>query len=188
MPTRKKAQGEKQKPKGPSQSPYTALTTWMLSPAEEAVLEDWVVNALNPAMVLCMFGRIKGVTVFLNEYFNDYNIYTMNKKEFFIFLKEIVQKKKITKNDLSYLKHHKEDKELSNIHKKFPMLKRYEVYQFLEELKKDEMYEEVLYALGLIDVKPKKTKVTKQQKKKDEELKKNDSDKVVSFDNWLSNF
>lgn len=138
----------------------------MLSSSPDTKLDDWVVAAINPVMVLCKFGRLRGLTVFLNEQFNNYTLYSLDKREFLEFLKEIVVSKNISKYDLGFLQYHRENKELSGICKKFPILKRYEVVQLLRYLKEDgDMYERVMRAFGLIENDYNKSKVSKKEKK-----------------------
>lgn len=112
-------------------------------------------------MALCMLGRMGKTTIYLNEFFNDYKLYKLDKSEFLYFLRDIVQKLNLTRRDLTYLKYHKEDRSLDDIHKKFPTLKRYELIQMISYSKKDKSYDEMMYSLNLSQEKAKKRKVTR---------------------------
>jgi len=161
-----------------TKSPYNIFRDWLVNPHPEAVLDDWVISALNPRSVLSMFVNCKDITIYLNTQFNNFGVMSLNHLEFYKFIKSIVIKHKFTKWDFSYLKHEKQDKNLTQIHKYFPELKRHEVEEFLEYAKVDEDYDKLCEMLGINIVK--KKKLTKDEKKQ--------LHKPTSMKDWMKNF
>jgi len=122
-----------------------------------------VIAAINPCNILHSFSKFDRLTVFLNNLFNTYDVYTFDKEYFFLFLKEMIKKKHIKRHELSFFKHHKEDKVIKLAHERFPHLKRMEVLTLIDLVKEDEeVYPHFAETIGL-EV-PKKKKITKKQK------------------------
>lgn len=169
----------KSKKKPPQESPYNVFRDWVVNSNPEAILPDWVVMSLNPRSILSMFVNCKDITIYLNNQFNSFNVMSLNCLEFCKFIKTIVIKHKITKWDLTYLKHEKQDKNLTQIHKYFPMLKRHEVENFLEYVKGDKEYDKLCEMLEIVNVTKKKR------------LTETDRDKIykpISMKDWMKNF
>lgn len=138
------------------------------------MLPPWVIKAINPCFILQSFSRLGELTVFLNDYFNTFDLYTFDKERFYMFLRDIVREKKIDRSRLAFFKHHKEDKVLTSIHTRLPLLKRREVIMLMDEIRKDpELYTRYAEMWGL-EV-PKKTKLTKKEQK---EALENDADPI----------
>jgi hypothetical protein len=144
-----------------NRSPYQVLTSWLVTPQTETTLDDWVIKSINPSMVLSMFSRLGPVTVFINEQFNNFVLYKLDKYEFFQFMKEVTSLKQLSRYDFTYLKYHKEDKSMDDLHIKFPTLKKHELIQLVELTKKDKTYDDIIYSMNLSKEKSKKKKLTK---------------------------
>ena len=175
----------------------------MFSPSEELLPVEIAVQ-LNPCNILQSFSKCERLTVFLNRIFNTYDIYTLDKDYFFLFLKNMIKLKRIGRYELSFFKHHKEDKVIKMVHEKFPHLKRIEVMSLISLVKKDEeIYPQFAETVGL-EI-PKKKKLTKKDKIKIEKNtpatspakppakppKKEKTKpvvKVASFDAWKEQF
>jgi len=107
------------------------------------------------------------LTIYLNELFNNYNLYSLDKKEFMLFIKKLIISLNITKNYFNYkVKRNNEKNDLYlKLLKKLPQLKKYdvllltEIINNLDSNKKNSYYS----AVGLD--KPKKKKLTKNDKK-----------------------
>ena len=144
-------------------------------------------------MILQSFSVSGAVTVYLNEVFNNFSIYQIDKMEFYRYLKGIISKKRIGRERSCFFKHHKENKDITLIHSFVPHLKRREVSQFLDMIKNDEDFEErFLITVGLKE--EKKSKLTAVEKKevvqrtknmKEEEKK---DHKPVSISAWEDSF
>lgn len=143
-------------------SPYKLFKEWLLNPYPKAELSDEVLKSINPKSILHMFGSMGGITIYLDEYFNNFGLMYCNPLEFYNFLKQLVQKYKIGRYDFSFFASMKMDKTIQELHRKFPMLKQYEIYDLLDRCKDDEENEAFLESLGL----NKKPKIIKEKKNK----------------------
>ena len=133
----------------------------MFNPTDE-LLPVAVTAPINTCNILQSFSKCDRLTVFLNNLFNTYDVYTLDKQFFFQFLKDMVKKKRLKRSDLSFFKHHKEDKVIKMVHSRFPHLKHMEVIALIDLVKKDEeVYPQFAETVGL-EV-PKKKKITKKQ-------------------------
>lgn len=160
---------------------------------EDADPPEWVIKALNPCMILQSFSASGAVTVFLNEVFNNWAIYQIDKMAFYKYLKGIITKKRITRDRSCFFKHHKENKDITLIHSFIPFLKRHEVGQFVDMIKEDdELGERFLITVGLKE--EKKTKLTVAEKKevaKRKEKMVEEEKKIqptVSLSDWENSF
>ncbi len=185
---------KKEKDEKKTQSPYILFNNWLFDgDLETPIPEPWVLRALNPCTILQSFSMLNSITVYLDETFNNFNIYQIEKETFFKYLKEFVIRKKISKNHICFFRHHKEDKDITYIHNLIPYIKRYEVFQFLDVIKNDEEFNDrFLITIGLKE--EKKSKLTSSEKKEvSERLKKMKEveqikNKPVSLDDWEKNF
>lgn len=161
-------------------SPYKIFKEWMLNSYPKAELSDEVLKAINPKSILHMFGSMGDITIFLDEYFNNFSLMACNPLEFYNFLRQIVQKHKIGKYNFSFFVSMKMDKTIREIQRKLPMLKQYEIYDLLERCKEDEGNDAFLENLGL----RKKSKMKKVKKTK-KESKKTTPKEALTFDDMF---
>ena len=130
-------------------SPYKIFSEWLLNPCPDAELSEDVIKAINPKTALCMFGKVGGVTVFLDKYFNKFEVMLLKPLEFYLFLKSLVKKYKIKKYDFSYFPTMKRDKTLTEIQMKLPHLKKSEISYLLEKCKNDPRSDSFFESLGI---------------------------------------
>jgi len=173
-------------------SPYSEFKEWLLNSYPKAVLSEEVIRAINPKTVLHMFGNLGGITIFLDDYFNNFNVMNCNPIEFYKFLKDIVQKHKIRKYDFSFFYSMKKDKIIIELQKKLPYMKKYEIYDLLEYCKEDSDNDSFLENLGLNKTKKKKIKKSKVSKKiVPEEAKTFEQlsiQNIKTWDDWVNSF
>lgn len=158
-------------------NPWNELKKWFITPNYE--IEDWIFQSLNNRSIIAMFSTMRDGTIFINDYFNNFNIIYLNTKELCQFLKEeICLKFNIQYRDFSYLKTIKKDELTEKMLNYFPNLKRTEIEFFLELIndKDKEILDDVL---GLKKYKLSKTKKTK---------KKESKSTCKTFDDWKSLF
>lgn len=160
-------------------SPYRLFKDWLLNTYPDAELSEDVLKAINPKSVLHMFGSLGEITIYLDEYFNNFEMMCCDSLEFYKFLRDIVQKHNIGKYDFSFFASAKRDKVIQEIHRKLPLLKRYEIYDLIERCKEDEN-NPFLENLGLL--KQSKIKKIKTKPKK----KKKSSKEAVTFDDTIA--
>lgn len=162
------------------ESPYKIFKEWLLNPYPKAELPEEILKAINPKSVLHMFGSLGSITIFLDEYFNNFEMMCCNPIEFYLFLKELVQKHGIKKYDFSFFSSMKRDKTIRDIHRKLPFLKRYEIYDLIERCKEDEN-NPFLENLGLL----KQSKIKKIKNKKKKVKKKELLEEASTFDDAI---
>jgi len=151
-------------------SPYTEFKNWLLNSYPNAKLPEDVIKAINPKIVLHMFGSLGGITIFLDEHFNNFDLMSCNPLEFYNFLRDIVQKHRIKKYDFSFFYNLKKDALIIKLQKKLPHLKKYEIYNLLEYCKEDDENDSFLENLELNKSKVKKVKKSKSIKKTKDEV------------------
>ena len=144
-------------------NPWTEFKEWLNCSNMNIELNEKVVKAIVPRSVLCMFANHGTLTVFLNECFNNFNLYQIPPIEFFKFIKHIVHSKNI--KTFSFLKTESRSKSAKELQEKLPLLKTYEIDLLLDLCKDDENYDSFAEYLGI-----KETKICKVTKKEKEEL------------------
>jgi len=145
-------------------SPYSEFKDWLLNSYPYAKLSEEVIKAINPKTVLHMFGSLGDITVFLDDYFNNFDLMYCDPLEFYNFLKQLVQKYNVNKYDFSFFYSMKKDDLILKLQKKLPHMKKYEIYDLLEYCKEDSNNDSFLENLGLNKTKVKKVKKTKNKK------------------------
>lgn len=146
-------------------SPYNEFKDWLLNSYPDAKLSETVIKTINPKTVLHMFGNMGDITIFLDDYFNNFDLMICNPLEFYIFLRQLVQKYNIKKYDFSFFYSMKKDDLILKLQKKFPCMKKYEIYELLECCKEDTDNDSFLENLGLNKTKSKKMKKTNKKDK-----------------------
>lgn len=165
------------------ESPYQILGKWLndkskLSPIPKELEED---KTIGPQYILYYF-QTSPYILFLNDLFNNFDIYQMDRIDSFKMIKDICLK---TSFKQKYINNSKEkDTQLNkSLAKQYPHLKKYEVGylgRVIDTLdNKDTIYE----TLGL--TKPKKQKINVKENKIKKEKPKTEN---YSFDNLMSNF
>src|SRR5690554_4290657 len=108
---------------------YKLFKQWLFDNNIRSELDDDIVKILNPNSVLAMFSRLGEITIYLNEKFNDYNLFkNNNEKAFYVHLKYIVIKNKLNYNDLIFMdvRKPKKSKDIIHLENIFPFLRHYE--------------------------------------------------------------
>jgi len=175
-------------------SPYQIFNEWLFNPVPYAPFPEECLRAINKRAILASLGKLDGVTIYLDKYFNKYDLMAANDLEFYMFVKEyIIKKFRVKKWDLSFFKTEKKQKNLKELQKSFPYLKLNEIEFFMELVKDDEEADGLYESLGLS--KPKKKKMNKSEKKEFNERRKAEVAKIAeelgvpdSFDKLLQQF
>lgn len=126
-------------------SPYKLFKDWLINP-NDIPLDDDVLRTINQRSALCMFGNLYNITVYLNEYFNTFDVMKLDKYEFFTFLKSIVKSNKLSYRDFSFYAFGKKDQIRREIILKFPYLKPYEINLIVDKIEniKDKEHKEIM--------------------------------------------
>jgi hypothetical protein len=171
-------------------SPYNEFKEWLLNSYPKAILSEIVLRAINPKTVLHMFGKLGGITVFLDEQFNRFELMECDPQEFYSFLKELVQKHKIKKYDFSFFSSISKDEAINKLQKKLPHLKKYEIHNLLEYCQNDPNNDSFLENLGLKTIKTKKLKKKKTEKKASKKSSSFEdiTNDIRTWNDWNNNF
>lgn len=170
-------------------SPYKVFENWLQDRSNND-LEEWVVKSLNPAMVLGMFGGLKRGTIFLNKYFNSYNVFKFPTNKLFQAFKQTYKKSGGRKSNLTFLKVSFKKQSVNKLLEYFPHLKNYEAKLLLEKLElisDKEEYQSFIESIGL-EI-PKKSGKRGRKKKtltKSKTKKEVTKTKIWTFNDWVS--
>ena len=143
-------------------SPYAIFKEWLFDGDMRSEIPEICLSVINKRTALSMLGRAGNVTIFVDKYFNNYEMMKLDDAEFFKFMKELVVTKEFGKYDFSFFKSASPDKDLKELRKKLFFLKLYEIELLLEVAKNDDEFDAFEEALGI--TKYKKTAI-KQRKK-----------------------
>ena len=148
-------------------SPFKTYYDWLWSnrtdvPVDLLSLSSPVTNRYIIASFL-LSGKLN---YYLDTYFNNYNIWKLDKKELLLFIKQAVKDMKVNRGSISYVSvANKESDIIEMIKNKFPELKVYEVEMLNDIIEESEEKESIYAALGLDKPKKEKVKVKKTKKK-----------------------
>lgn len=162
---------EKKTTKTKKPSPYKEFNNWLLNSAPHVMPSDEILKNISPRVVLVMLGKYPNITIFMNEHFNNWGLFYFKPEEFFLFVRQIVRKYRLTTLYNKYASESKE-KSLTEIHNYFPYLKREEVFNLLEVAKEDEEFPALMESLGIATYKSKKVKKTKNETKEFKKVEK----------------
>jgi len=168
-------------------SPYTIFNDWLFSSLPNAEFPIEVLKAINKRSILASLGKLDGVTIFLNEYFNNFGTMAFDDIEFYTFVRALIKKHRVKKFDLSFYKHEKINKNLKELQRDFPYLKRLEIGMFMELVKEDPEYDDFAESIGIAK-KTRQRKTTKADKKAIEKRRAVEKEEVITFEGWLKNF
>ena len=122
-------------------------------------------SPINNKYVISVFINNLKLNLYLNIYFNNINLWYLEKEDLFIFLKKCVKDFRINRRDLVYIPWKKTTKIFDELRKKSPNLKKYEISLLCELIEKMENKDNIYSSLGVEKVD--KTKVKKQKNKSD---------------------
>jgi len=178
----------KKKSKVKKVSPYRELQDWFFNSNPNAILSESTLKGINPRAVLGSMSKLSGITVFLNEHFNNYELMKMKPIEFYKFIRSLIKKYNVGRYDFSFFKSEKQDKSLSEIHQYFPQLKRYELHNLLTLAEDDPDFEALMDSIGLKKYKKKKTTAKDKKLIKKIGVKKSVESNLYTFKKWRDNF
>lgn len=168
-------------------SEFKTFTNWLFDGKYNTEPPESVSKKSSPVSNLyciSLFMNCGSLNHYLNRYLNNFGIFYIPKDELMKFIKKCIRDFKIPKRNIWYYsKRQKEDKLFDILSKRYPLLKKYEIYQLIEIINKSKDKNEILQGLGLkTDVK--KQKVRKKDKKNKEEDNKNRTSKTNNDNNY----
>lgn len=122
-------------------NPLQEFKKWLCDGNINSDLDENVTKAVYVVTALVMFSRLNSSTIYLNELYNNEDIYSKiiyeNKIEFFKELKRFAIKHKLSIYDFPYINLKKEKIQYEEVQNLFPLLKHYEIEYLIDELKKE---------------------------------------------------
>lgn len=107
---------------------FTEFKNWLFDYNLNSPYNTDFNKAINPVTVLGMFANHYDLTIYLNTYYNRYEVFSINREDFFKMLKELIIDYNINKNNTTFMPMMVKSKsKYPSLHKKFPHLKDYEV-------------------------------------------------------------
>lgn len=127
---------------------YTILKKWFLNKIDDDVITESFVKQINIMNVLCMLARDNKMCVFINNYYNNWNIMNIDKIEVLKSLKQMIRDFGVKSLKFSYLRINKNTLN-KNILQFFPLLKNKEIEFLMELVKSDSRVNSIHETLGL---------------------------------------
>lgn len=122
-------------------NPLQEFKRWLCDGNINSDLDENVTKAVYVVTALVMFSRLNSSTIYLNELYNNEEIYSKiiydNKIEFFKELKRFAIKHKLGIYDFPYINLKKEKIQYEDVQNLFPLIKQYEIEYLINELKKE---------------------------------------------------
>jgi hypothetical protein len=120
---------------------------------------------LNQRYIMSMFMKNPKMCLYMNKYFNNVNVWYIDKETFFKFIKKCIHDFKFNRRDLLFLKSSKGNKEklVEKLEERFPLLKFDDVLMLYELIEKSPEKNAIYNSFGLKRVS--KRKVKKEKKK-----------------------
>ena len=76
-----------------------------------------------------MFVMYPSLYEYLNKYFNNFDVYCLDKEEFFKFIKKCVLDFRVTRRKIPYISHFKKQNKLfKTLQQKYPIYKSYDIH------------------------------------------------------------
>lgn len=151
--------------------PFKTLNNWLfdgnikreLSIKEKEILFKYN-SPITLSYIISIFLRNQKLNSYLNDYFNNINIYYLDKEELFNFIKKAVIDYNVKRFDIVYYKHKKYTKEFNKFKEKYPELKDDDINLLINKLENTEDAEQLYRCFGLeIDYKKEKIKTKKEK-------------------------
>lgn len=132
----------------------------MKSPIPPEVLKS--TSPINHQYVISVFLGTPKLNLYLDQYFNNINLWYVEKDELLLFLKKCVKDFRVSRRNLSYISWNRTTKLFDELRRRIPGLKSYEITLLSEIIEKSEERDEIYSTLSLDN---EKVKTLKQNKK-----------------------
>ncbi len=174
-------------PKKPkSVSNYTLLTRWLYDGSKTTVIPEAVVKDKSISQLyLLYYFQSSHYNLYINDTFNNYGIFSLDRLEIFHFLKECIQ---LSGYRPPFVKRggKPKSKMVDVLKLKYPFLKKEEIFMMVELIDVSDEKDAIYEMFGFY--KPKKKKVTKAEKKRMEKEAEEQKTKEESLTELLGNF
>jgi len=157
-----------------SVSPFQVFQNWLFDGNTKSEIPEELLKSTSPISAQYTISIFMGnpvLNLFLDQYFNNMNLWYLDKEELFIFIKKCVRDFKIQRRSLIYTPWKKQDKLYNALRKRVPYLKPYEIVELCKIVDNSENKDQIYKTMGLDDDLLKK-KIGKAPKPKKEVRKK----------------
>jgi len=116
---------------------------------------------------------------YLNTYFNNFNLSSIDKEELMMFMKRAIKDLKVARKHISYIPWKKTDTMTNELKKRLPEVKEFEIPLLVDIIEKSEDRDSIYSALGLDKLK------TTREKGKKKVVEKKASNKKITVEEFL---
>lgn len=168
-------------------SPFQEFQNFLFDGNSKSKIPEHLIKSTSPISAqycISIFLANLPLNYFLNQYFNNINLWYLDKEELFMFIKKCIKDFKIQRRSLAYIPWKKQDKLFNALRKRIPYLKSYEIVTLCQIIESSTDKDNILTSLGLqTDIVDKKIGKPPKQKKE----KKNDKIKKVNIQEFVDN-
>lgn len=173
-----------------SVSPFQVFQNWLFDGNTKSEIPEEIINSNSPISAQYSISIFMGnpvLNLFFNQYFNNINLWYLDKEELFVFIKKCVRDFRIQRRTLLYVPWKKQDKLYNALRKRVPYLKAYEIVELCKIVDKADNKDQIYKTMGLDDDLLKK-KIGKAPKPKKEKVEKKTIKKIKIKEYIESNF
>lgn len=121
---------------------------------------------LNNRYVISLFMKNPKMSLYLNKYFNNVNLWYLDKETLFIFLKRCIIDFKVRRGELIFFKKNTNKEELvEKLESRFPELKHDDIQLLYEKIEDSSQKNAIYHSFGLKRISKRKVKKEKKIKK-----------------------
>lgn len=152
-----------------SENIFQIYYNWLFDNNLKSQIPDVLLESstpINQQYAISIFLGNQILNKYLNEYFNNINLWYISKEDLFMFLKKCIRDFNINRRNLTYISWKKDTKIIEILSRKFPQLKSFEILQLSDNIENSGEKDSIYNALGLDkEEKVKKNKKSKNQTK-----------------------
>ena len=158
----------------PKVSPFKLFLDWLFDgdiksdiPSQDLIKTT---SPINHMYILRLFITNARLNEYLNEYFNNINLWYINREELLRTAKQWVHDFKIQRNSIPFVPYKRKTKLFDELRRRLPLLKNYDVDLLCDMIDQSDDKMEIYNSLGLESPKLEKIKKTKQRTKASDTL------------------
>ena len=162
-----------------NETPFQIFNKWIFDENPSSIIPEILIEKefANNAFLSKLFLKNPNYSIFMNDYFNNYSIFSLERKEFLLFLKQIILDLKIKRYDMVYFPFQPLKKLNSILEEHYPCLKDYDIELLADNIMSSSNRDNILLSLGMEKIeKVKKLK----SKKKNEKIEKISQEEFIS--------
>jgi len=167
-------------------SNYTLLTRWLFDGSTITQIPVEVVQDKSISqMYILYYFQMSHLNIYIDKYFNNYNLFALDRLDLFKFLKQSIQlcgyKPPFVKKGPKI-----KNKLVDILKGKYPYLKKEELFMLVDFIDNSEEKDSVYEMFGFYS--PKKKKITDAERKRMKQKTSEQKDKEISLEDLMENF